>query len=1215
MKNVMRYLNRTALLLSVASIVWMSAPAQATITLADSPLFLTVAVPPNVTVTLDDSGSMQRAYVPELCSGNNMDCSFLDNARVKSGTYNGLYYNPNITYPVAKDANGTALTTSFTHAYKDGFDQSLGWVDLSKDYRPDAAFELSGSTANESFMGHAASGDTSHFRCSSSQCQYKNGTVWTNAPIAKSCSSSNVNTNCLGVGVTTTASSMASYPAYYYLFNASKSGCSATSVDTDSCYDIKFITSSSPATEQQNFANWFTFARTRNLATRTAASLAFADLDSSVRVAWQSLNTCNTLPTSSCKGRKGSPQWSNAIKPFSGTHKSDFYAWLAQLPTANSTPLPAAMKRVGEYYKQSGENSPYDNDLTTSNSGELACRRNYHVMMTDGEWNTALSFGNKDGANTALPVVSGQPESDVTQYTPISPYKDSYSDTLADIAFYYWSQDLRSTLSNNLLPLYRDRTGTANNQYWNAKNDPAKWQHMVNFTIGLGLSGFLEDAGLTWGGDTYSGSYADLVSGTKAWPKADTTANNPANVADLWHAAINSRGLFFNANDPAALSAAFKNALLAISDDSGSSAALSTNSTSVQVGTTVVYQAKFNRDWSGTLLALPVQANGSIGALLWDASTLIPAAASRKIYTYNDDLTPSPPHGVTFSSCSNLSAAEQAALNTNSSGTTDGLCTDRLNWLRGSSAKEQRNSGPFRNRTTTVMGDVINSDPAYVQAVNYGYANLPSGTPGQSTYASYLASNASRTPMVYVGANDGLMHAINATTGAEVFAYLPRGVYGNLSALTDPNYTHRYTTDGPITVGDAYLGSTWKTILVAGLNGGGKTVYALDVTNPDTFDESKVMWEFTDADMGDSFSQPQIGILQDGQWVAVFGNGYNSTGGGSYLYVVDLQTGALLKKIKASDNAGDDNNGLSTPLLFDANGDNLIGTVYAGDLQGNMWKFTLSGLPASWGVAFAGTPLFQARNASNQAQAITAQPKTAGNPLGGTMVVFGTGRYLTSGDVFDTTVQSMYGIRDNGSAVSGRTQLQQQQFNMQITDSASGKTVRSVTNNSVDWTTKKGWYLDLMDLNGSTLTAAGERIISTPLIKLGRAIFTTVKPSTDPCIPGGTSWLLEVDAVSGGTFPNSILDINNDGSFNQSDNVNGNVVGGVLLDGLGMSKTPVWLDPPTDSNDNTPGRAAYKVSTGTSGGFATTKNKPANAPPTPPSTPGVTTRRSWIQIR
>lgn len=648
------------------------------------------------------------------------------------------------------------------------------------------------------------------------------------------------------------------------------------------------------------------------------------------------------------------------------------------------------------------------------------------------------------------------------------------------------------------------------------------------------------------------------------------------------------------ATQPDKLVTGLQSAFSSILSKIGSGAALSANSTSLQTGT-VVYQAKFNSaDWSGTLLALPVDINGNVGAAVWDASQLIPPHGSRNIFTHNGT------SGVAFSNCANLSAAQQLLL------AQGGVsCADRLGWLRGDASDEQP-TGNLRQRSTTVMADIINSDPAYVKGTDYGYGGLPLATPGQSTYAAFVSGNATRQAMVYVGTNGGLLEGINADTGVEVFAYVPAGVYGNLSSLTDPAYSHKYFVDGAPMVSDAYLSSGWRTVLAGGLNAGGKTVYALDVTNPTAFGSANVLWEFTDTNMGFSYSQPQIGILESGQWVAVFGNGYGSTEGGSYLYVVDLETGSLLKTIQAMDTPSvDDNNGLSTPVLFDSDGNGLIDVAYAGDLLGNMWKFDLSApSSAGWAVALSGSPLYRAcrdddgdtvycePGTPNEWQPITSQPQVAKHALGGNFIIFGTGRYITFGDLSDPATQSFYGVLDDGiNAIADRSHLLQQTVTLQTT--AFGNDVRSVSTNSVNWASQWGWFLDLPD-------SPGERVVSKPLIKFNRAIFVTVIPSTDACSPGGDSWLMELDLMSGGAPPTSVFDFNNDDAFDSSDEVSGQVVAGIKST-VGISKTPVWLDKSTT--------ISFKIMTGTSGGFMGPKNKGGGGGG------GSVERVYWMQIR
>lgn len=1170
--------------------------------ISDNPMFITVNIAPNILVTLDDSGSMGRAYVPDLCGNPDQpNCGVgvsgstpvypggLDNRYVKSAYFNPLYYDPNTIYPAAKNAAGNELSACsntssvancFQTVYLNGFDPTRGTVNMVNGYRPTAGYSPP-ATVSDAELGAVNGGSfpSDYYRF----MNHHTGDFATR-------------TSFVG--------------AYYYVFDSTNAGCTATDSRDNDCYDLKMVgATSGPGgiDERMNFAKWYAFYRTRNLMTITAATRAFANIDDETRIAWQALGSCTTYGTT-CQGWD-SVNRENRIRKLS-SNRSDFYAWLSRLPTPppRGTALRTAFKRAGEYLKTSGVNSPYAENPQVSVGTEYGCRKNFHIVMTDGRWNDAnptLSPANQDNSAISLP--------DATSYSARSPYRDTNSFSIADLSFYYWANDLRSggsALTNSIAPYLVDRSGTTSDQYWNPRNNPATWQHMVNYFVGLGVRNYLPTSGLTWGGDTYSGSYTGLLAGTTSWPA--TAANSDGNIADLWHAAINSRGQFFSAETPSAITEAFERIVNAVLEASPSSAALSANSTSIQTGT-LIYQAKFDsKDWTGSLLALPVQGDGSIGTVQWNAGDLIPAHGSRQIFTWNGV------SGQPFLNCtSNLSVSQKAALDTRHDGVVDNYCTDRLNWLRGDSSKEQRQSGGiFRNRRTTVLGDIINSDPAYAYTDDYGYNGLPTGTPGQATYTSFVTNKTTHRPaVVYVGANDGMLHAIradigNADSGKELFAFIPEGVYENLSELTNPLYSHKYYVDGAPSVHDAYWGGSWKSVLVGGLNAGGKSIYALDITDPENFDSSHVLWEFTEADMGLSYSKPQIARLNNGEWAAIFGNGYNSSSEHPYLYVVNIETGALIKKISAGAICGSPpcSNGLSTPVLVDTNNDKITDYVYAGDLQGNIWKFDLSNSSTgNWVTAYSGQPLFSARNSSGAVQPITAQAKVMGHPSGGYMVLFGTGQYLTNtpagGDLVNTSVQSFYGVWDAGAPITttDRSELQAQSMYEQGT--FSGSTVRTTTQEAVDWTTEKGWYLDLLE-PPSPGTARGERVVSMPLIVGSRVIFVTLIPNTDPCTPGGESWLMELNALTGAAPPSSVFDFNNDDVFDDVDRFNLNVVSGVKST-VGISKTPVWLSKNED--------VAFKELSGTSGGIATIKNKPD--PSNPGGSSGSATRVYWMQIQ
>lgn len=675
----------------------------------------------------------------------------------------------------------------------------------------------------------------------------------------------------------------------------------------------------------------------------------------------------------------------------------------------------------------------------------------------------------------------------------------------------------------------------------------------------------------------------------------------------LQDTADNAGGTAYAAQDGLALktvlTAAFNQAISV-----GSASAVATNSTRLDTNT-LIYQARFDSsDWSGQLLAFAIDENdGSIASTpTWDTDTpgLIPAFGFRNIFSYNPSSTPK---GIDFT-WANLDATTQQPTLRLTGETDDVLAQARINYIRGDASKEvqSNNGGTFRNRNK-LLGDVINSNPWFVGTDDFGYSNLP-GTEG-SSYQSYLTTTSGRTKALYVGANDGMLHAINAATGAELFAYVPGAIIPQLKNLTETSYgtglPHQYFVDGSPRAGDVYFtsgGGGWHTVLVGTMGGGARAVYALDVTDPDNFGATEVLWEYTDTDLGYTLTEATIVKMANGDWAAIIGNGYNSDNGHAVLYIINIETGALIKKIDTEAGSTTNPNGLATPIPVDTDGDHIADTIYAGDLLGNMWKFDISGPSAgSWGSAFgtlpAPSPLFVAKDANNVIQPITAKPQVGLHPDGGVMVYFGTGKYFEKNDnIVGATpqIQTYYGIRDDGSQVSGRSELVAQTIDAE--DSLLGFDVRITSDNTVDYTSKDGWY---MDLESPALGREGERVISPSLLRGNRLIFTTIIPSGDPCAAGGTSWLMELEAINGGRLSTSPFDINEDGVFTIDDlaklldtNGDGTVDSrdkGLVVSGkkstIGIIKTPSVISAGTKEYKYTSGSTGALESTTESAGF------------------------------
>jgi len=704
---------------------------------------------------------------------------------------------------------------------------------------------------------------------------------------------------------------------------------------------------------------------------------------------------------------------------------------------------------------------------------------------------------------------------------------------------------------------------------------------------------------------------------------------NESAISDplMKEAAEQGGGEFLTAENASELSTVFNETISSIVSRTSSAAAVATNSTRLNTDT-LVYQARFNSgDWSGQIIAYPLESDGSLGTAKWDTDTSgkIPAAASRNIFTWNGTAQ------VAFKSAdfASLNATQKTALSAPDCSATltgDACGQARIDWLRGDATQEVKNGGPFRDRVKP-LGDVVNSDPLFVGADNFGYVKLGETDGGGPKYIDFLTWKQTRDGMLFVGANDGMMHALVASTGVEKFAYVPRGVYQNLSLLTQPGYTHKYFVDGPSTSADARIGSDvdtapkygWRTVLVGTLGAGGKGVFALDITDPSASDFGKPLWEFTndnDPDVGYVMGAPQIVKLKSGEWVAIFGNGYNSTATTAKLFIVNLATGALIKKIDAGSATA---NGLSAPAVYDGDENRLIGdysgstptdAIYAGDLLGNVWKFgnSSSGWIVSNKSGSTFVPLFSAKDSAGKAQPITAPLEIGERPTGtssGVMVYIGTGSYFTTDDRTNKDVQSLYGIWDDGTTTS-RGELQQQTITHEFTEFS--EKLRVVSNNTVTYTggsAKRGWYLDLIP--PSPGTAQGERVVSTPLLRHGRVIFSTLIPSTEACSFGGTSWLMEMTATTGARLDYSVFDLDNNNLFNDKDYVTVKI-GGVdvkvpvsgMQSEVGITKAPAVVSA---------GSIEYKVASGTdtSGankGVQVTKEKGTGGKP----------RTSWKQL-
>lgn len=606
---------------------------------------------------------------------------------------------------------------------------------------------------------------------------------------------------------------------------------------------------------------------------------------------------------------------------------------------------------------------------------------------------------------------------------------------------------------------------------------------------------------------------------------------------------------YFYATDPRQLDESLNKAFSDVAATVGASATVAANSTRLD-GNTYVYQAKFNSgDWSGEVLAYPINDDGSVDTEappVWSTNSTLTRSnvGSRKIYTY-DGATATSRSLVRLNSGSWGSLVDLKTALIASDDDATGL--KRLAWLMGYASTETGENS-LRKRTY-ILGDIVNSDPAFAGPSSFRFNRLPTEF-GSNYYTAYVAAKRGRTSALLVGANDGMVHAFDGDTGRELFAYIPRGVYSKLAGLSAASYSHQYTVDGPVYVSDVYLGGDstgeggeWRTLVAGTLGAGGRGVYVLDITDvlTSTSGQPKVILDASAEDsnipyyrdLGYSYGRPLIVPTANGKWTLVIGNGHNSTYGYARLIAVDMETPANYKVIdtKAQVSATSFDNGLAGVAIL-PNGVGVASYAYGGDILGNMWKFDLTNTSmGSWKVSYGNTttpkPLIKVIDSSGVAQPITSAPtlgynslKTVGtgaNTSDAIMVYFGTGKYYEDTDNSSTQVQSVYGIADSdayiGLTTTNRTtKLHKKEI---ATESGGARTLSGDANNSdetpaVDWDTKDGWFLDLVVRNG---TPRGERVLAKPLLIYDRLLLPTFIPSVNQCDFGGSGWIMELIGV------------------------------------------------------------------------------------------------------
>ncbi len=1067
----------------------------ATTQLADVPLAnaSTVTVLPNIYFILDDSGSMDWDYMPDYVvdssycrsSGTSLTNCQLGDPPYHASAFNRVYYNPLVDYLPPINADGTSKTsyTTWTNVPRDGYNvQSSSKTNLTTGFLELVACKSSSDSPTSSNCKAQISSGTYTYPDGT----YDNRVSKYGAPFyynvsVEWCKTRESSGARFGKAGTCQAKRDSTYQ-YVRFYNWSR----VDIVSTVNSYPGPNGTTRTYAQEMTNFANWYAWYRTRMQMTKSGVGRAFANIRGTP-------NTSDASDKNYFHARVGLSTISNTgtsdgseflkIDNFDTSQKSTWFSRLYAIAPGGGTPLLGALAKAGRMYAGKLSVDPV----------QYSCQRNFSILSTDGYWNSVTSsYGptREDGSTKV-----GDLDSATTVMRPAYE-KNATANTLADVAYYYYSTDLRpgscSVCTDNVVP-----AGTKKDE-----DDVAQHQHMTTFTIGLGVDGTLtyQDGYKT----STTGDYQGLKQGTTNWPAVDSAVDDERKIDDLWHAAVNGRGTYFSARDPDSLINGLTTALGSIEAVTGSGAAAATSSLEPVEGDNAIYIANYTTvAWTGELSAYTVDlGTGAISSsTTWKAASLLDGKVAadsdtRTIYIAKDGALTSFTHA-------NLTTEQKAWFNNNqlsqytdlsSSDKTAATADNLVKYLRGQNRYEDQDrpadfaySRLYRDRTTT-LGDIIHAQPVYVKAPQYEFTD--------SGYAAFKTAQAARTAMVYVAANDGMLHAFDALTGQETWAFVPPQVMPNLWRLADKDYAgnHRFFVDGPLTVSDVQIGGAWKTILVGGLGKGGRGYYALDITNPGA---PQFLWSISADDqpnLGYSYA-PAVITKVNGVWSVLLSSGYNNVPEGSKytaadgkgrLFVVNAASGVVTMSIGTGVGSTGNPSGLgrlNARIVGDFNLDNSSETAYAGDLEGNLWRFNLLTAAASKVIDLG------------NGQPITAAPEL-GEVGGKPLLFFGTGRYLGEGDLTLNQTQALYGLVDNGLTLSKASLVQQV---------VSGS---SISSNPVDWTTNGGWYVNLPDNK--------ERVHLEAKLIMGTLVFASTIPEASECQPGGYSHLFFLDYRTGG---------------------------------------------------------------------------------------------------
>ncbi|MCL4185320.1 MAG: hypothetical protein KJ011_17945, partial [Burkholderiaceae bacterium] len=1128
---VSRSLRFLAFWLAVMPVSWA-----ANVDLADKPLASGTSgeVKPNVMLVLDDSGSMGWTHLPDHVRNLRSENGY------KSAQCNGVYYNPSVSYAPPVKADGTSYpNVDFYDAPYDGFDTGSTKANLKSAFRAydDTTSYNGGNDTAQAAYYYTYTGT----QPAMSYTYEADGDVDTGTTFYKECNGdiagkfTKVTVEGLGAAARQNFANWYSYYRIRLLTAKTAVGRAFGNLSEPSKYRIGFTTHSytgtnttnnsfqkiddfcadSPGCDQrtQFFGKLYGASASGGTPLRAALSKVgriYAGKAGDDPMQYSCQQNFTILTTDGF--------WNGgAGYKIDGTSSIDNQDGSAARPMRDGT----TSLQVDTYRRDS-----YSTSTSGCSSGRRTVRRQEQRQTVTTPIEPAgaptTSAWTNYGSRTTVVSCSSSwssyiPNPNPTAATLVSSSSSTSggtSNSLSDVSMYYYQTDLRTSALGNCTGALGAGFDVCENNVPGAGSDTATHQHMTTFTLGLGVDGSIKYCeNYDSGGCT---DFEAVKQGTSNWPDPMDT-EDLHRVDDLWHAAVNGRGKYFSAKSPESLASGIQKALSGVSARTASAAAAATSNLEPVGGDNYAYVAMYKTvDWDGDIAAREIDLTvGTVSDTAnWSAQAQLDAKTSassdtRTIYfngggalkTFTaGNLTaqitanyfqpgPGNPNGQ-LSQYPDLTASEQA----------QATQTSVINFLRGQTQHEDEGTNTwklYRDRKHA-LGDIVSAAPVYVRKPPFSYSD--------DNYSAFIEKHKTRQAVLYAGGNDGMLHAFDGETGAELWAFVPTAVIPQLYKLADKDYStnHRFYVDGPMTVGDVCPSTScdadqWKTLLVGGLGKGGRAYYALDVTNPTS---PQVLWEFTDANLGHTFGNAVITKLA-GQWVVIVASGYNNTSPGDgkgRLFVLRASDGSKLAEI-ITDNAETDpsRSGIAkiTNWVSDTMLDNSTQHVYGGDLDGKVWRFDIT-----TGTATKITTIGKVAGAPTQP--ITTKPELAEVKIGGTprrVILIGTGRYLGTTDIGSSDRMSLYAIKDDlTSPPYGNFRTHASVVVQDLSGDAGSRQV-SYTAMTDD---KIGWYMDFDVKNG-------ERVNVDPKLQMGWWVVPSNIPDPNVCNIGGTSWLYFIE--------------------------------------------------------------------------------------------------------